>query len=175
MKLLLASCCFMLLWGFGACTSKITKWEETLHQCIATSDSTHTLLDKQLTVADIEPELQKANELWHNTKDALVNSSDTLTPESMGLLDAFNVAYFNTKQLVRERNECFEANKALRKRLDELLLDLEQGNGNRAEYCANIQHEKEELTIIESHAKDIHRRFEELKAAVIQLESGSLR
>lgn len=165
----LGICIFLSLLIFSACTSKIGKWESDLESYVTSCDSTDFLLNKQIDTIELEEVVGNSSIIWNQTKPAIIN--DTLDPETLKILDAFNTAYSNTKSLVSERIKCNEANKKLKVRLNALLEDLEQGNGDRSTFCASIQHEKEELTIIRNHAIDIHRRFEELKSSKKQFES----
>lgn len=161
---LLLSLCVLL-----SCNSKIGKWENDLKLCITSSDSTSYLLNNQIDTTELKELVASAENIWNQTKPLLVN--DTLDPETLKTLDAFNTTLSNSRFLANERSKCNEANKKLRIRLSALLEDLEQGNGDRSTFCASIQHEKEELTIIRNHAIDIHRRFEELKSSKTQFES----
>lgn len=153
----------------ASCNSKIGKWENDLRSYITSCDSTHFLLNNQIDSTELEEVVENSSIIWNQTKPLLIG--DTLDPETLKILDAFNTSYSNTKLLVSERNKCNEANQKLRSRLSSLLEDLEQGNGDRSTFCSSIQHEKDELTIIRNHAIDIHRRFEELKSSKKQFES----
>ena len=160
---------FLSLCILASCNSKIGKWENDLKSYITSCDSTDFLLNTQMDTLELEEVVVNSATIWSQTKPLLIN--DTLDPGSLKILDAFNTAFSNTKSLVSERSKCSAANKKLRIRLNSLLEDLEQGNGDRSTFCASIQHEKEELTIIRNHAIDIHRRFEELKSSKKQFES----
>ena len=117
-------------------------------------------------------ELLEAELTWNQIKLKFSTQQDTLTKEQMETLDQFNVAYHNAGNLKTELLKCLVANSKQRLRLQQLRNDIESGSGKRSEYCANVQHEKEELTIIEAHAKDIHRRFEELKRSRQQFNNN---
>ncbi len=157
--------CFVL----ASCTSKVSKWQNQITACIASVDSTRYSLNTQIDSSALVDLLNDSKFKWERLKQQLMR--DTLDKESLIVLDAFNTAYSNSKNLTEERNSCNVANNALKKRLLNLLDDIEHGNGDRSSYCASVQHEKEELTIIRNHAIDIHRRFEELKSSKTQFEN----
>jgi hypothetical protein len=151
-----------------ACTSKTQKWALELRSFQATSDSVSHVLNQQIDTVELAQTIETAASCWQDAKSHF--SSDTLDLETLDLLDAFNVAYSNGKNLVSEYTSCNVANKQLKKRLALLQSDIQNGNGNRSTYCASITKEKEELTIIRNHAMDIRRRFEELKSSMEQFQ-----
>ena len=151
-----------------SCSSKIQKFEQDLETCIAKTDSVQSILKTTLNNENFTDELLEAEVIWNQLKLKYNDSDDTLSKEQMGVLDDFNVAFHNARNLEQERLKCLVASSKQRLRLQRLKNDIALGNGKRSEYCANVQHEKEELTIIETHAKDIHRRFEELKRSKAQ-------
>ena len=155
-----------------SCSSKIDKWEKDLEICITKTDSVQYLLKTTLGDEQLEEELLEAEVLWNQLKLKFEDSNDTLTKEQMEILDDFNVAFHNARNLNKERLKCLIATSKQRLRLQRLENDIKLGNGKRSEYCENVQHEKEELTIIETHAKDIHRRFEELKRSKTQFNEN---
>lgn len=156
----------------GSCSSKIEKWEKDLDTCISKTDSLQSLLKNTVGDEALTNELLEAEVIWNQLKLKYDVSNDTLTKEQMEVLDDFNVAFHNARNLKSELLKCLVASSKQRLRLERLKNDIQQGNGKRSEYCANVQHEKEELTIIEKHAKDIHRRFEELKRSKAQFNEN---
>lgn len=151
-----------------ACTSKMQKWEHEIQASIATSDSTAYLLTEQIDSVDLAQLIESATESWTLAK--MQFKSDTLSIEALNLLDAFNVDYSNGKNLISEYSRCKLAATAQKKRLLLLQTDIQNTSGDRSTYCASIQKEKEELTIIRNHAIDIRRRFEELKRSLEQFQ-----
>ena len=151
-----------------ACTSKMQKWKQDVESFIATSDSTSYILNKQIDSTELTQLLESAAVCWSEAKSQFI--SDTLSIETLHLLDAFNVDYSNSKNLAAEYSLCKSAVKAQKERLILLQTDIQNGSGDRSVYCASIQKEKDELTIIRTHAIDIHRRFEELKISLEQFQ-----
>ena len=156
----------------SSCSSKIQQFEKDLETCISKTDSVQFLLKNTLNDEAFTDEILEAEVVWNQLKLKFEDSNDTLSKEQMEILDDFNVAFHNARKLRQERLKCLVANSEQRLRLERLKNDIELGNGKRSEYCANVQHEKEELTIIEAHAKDIHRRFEELKRSKAQFNQN---
>ncbi len=156
----------------ASCSSKIEKFEKDLETCISKTDSVQFLLKNTLNDEDFTDQILQAEVIWNQLKLKFEAYNDTLSKEQMETLDDFNVAFHNARNLQKERLRCLVANSEQRLRLQRLKNDIELGSGKRSEYCANVQHEKEELTIIEAHAKDIHRRFEELKRSMAQFNQN---
>ncbi len=157
----------------SSCGGKTSKWNETLNTCIASSDSTAHYFQNELSLEDVTTSIQYAEELWRQTTTAI--SADTLSLDFAEDLDAFNVAFHDAKNLATEYEQCKTANATARIRLENLKTDIANGAGNRSEYCASVQHEKEELTKIRNHCTDIRRRFEELKTSTAQFEQALAR
>lgn len=156
----------------SSCSSKIEKWEKDLDTCISKTDTVQFLLKNTISEDALTDEILEAEVIWNQLKLKYDVSNDTLTKEQMEVLDDFNVAFHNARNLKSELLKCLVASSKQRLRLERLRNDIQQGNGKRSEYCSNVQHEKEELTIIEKHAKDIHRRFEELKRSKAQFNEN---
>jgi len=171
MKLLPVFLSFSIILTISSCSSKIEKFEKDLETCISKTDSVQYLLKNTLNDKDFMDEILQSEVIWNQLKLKYEYSNDTLSAEQMKVLDNFNVAFHNAKNLRQERLKCLVASSEQRLRLQQLKNDIELGNGKRSEYCANVQHEKEELTIIRNHAMDIHRRFEELKSSKAQFEN----
>jgi len=172
MKSFLVFLSFSIILVISSCTSKIQKFEQDLETCISKTDSIQALLKTSLNNENFTDELLQAEVIWNQLKLKYDDSNDTLSKEQMEVLDDFNVAFHNARNLQQERLRCLVASSEQRLRLQRLKNDIALGNGKRSEYCANVQHEKEELTIIETHAKDIHRRFEELKRSKAQFNQN---
>lgn len=156
-----------------SCSGKSTAWKQTLNQCIASSDSTAYYFNNELALEEVNTTVQRASALWTQVKANL--GSDTLDLNFAKELDAFNVAFHNAKNLPTEYEQCKTANATIRIRLQNLQTDIDNGAGSRSDYCASVQHEKEELTKIRNHCTDIQRRFEELKTSTAQFEQAMAR
>lgn len=162
-------------WGLGlfvtlvlfACTSKMQKWEREMQSAIATSDSTAFILNT-IDPTELQESTEAATVLWNMVK--IQFKQDTLSIEALRSLDAFNVAYKNSKELSTEYSHCKSAEIEQKKRLILLQSDIQNASGDRSTYCASIQKEIEELTIIRMHAIDIRRRFDELKTSMEQFQ-----
>lgn len=164
---------FLGIIALSSCGGKTSKWNATLDTCISASDSTSSYFEKELHLEEVTSSVQYAEQLWKQTTMAI--AADTLNLDFAEELDAFNVAFHNAQNLTTEYEQCKTANATARIRLENLKTDIANGAGNRSEYCANVQHEKDELTKIRKHCVDIQRRFEELKAATAQFEQALAR
>jgi hypothetical protein len=166
---LLISTFFLLL----ACSGKTTAWKEDLRVCIAGTDSTAFTFRQQIDSAHVYQLMEESEVMYHSIKTTLVG--DTLPIDFAQQLDAFVASYKNAEMLIDEWKKCQQANEQLNLRLKNLKADIENGTGDRTNYCSNVSREKGELTKIRNHCKDIQRRFEVLKDAKEQFEPSFLR
>lgn len=151
-----------------ACSSKTEKWSLDLEACIKSADSTTTILNETIAADELKSLLVDSRILFQEVKAAV--SDDTLDVEFGQQLDQFSTAYRNALTLESEYTHCKHATSELTDRLKQLKSDIENTNGDRAEYCAYVTREKGELTKIQNHCKDIRLRFDELKAAKADFE-----
>lgn len=151
-----------------ACSSKTEKWSLDLEACIKSADSTSAILNETIVADELKSLLVESRILFQEVKASV--SDDTLDVEFGQQLDQFSTAYRNALTLESEYKHCENAATKLTDRLKQLKSDIDNTNGDRAEYCAYVTTEKGELTKIQNHCKDIRLRFDELKAAKADFE-----
>lgn len=120
-------------------------------------------------------DLKDWKELYIVTSDLklkMINQhkNDTLSIELGVALDAILVANQRLHGLGVDKVSCKMANLQLAKRLNELLVDIQSGAGNRASYYKHVTRELEETEKISTHAKTLLERFAAAKQAIAQFK-----
>ncbi len=150
-----------------ACQSKLGKFQSSLEQVIKTNDS----IGKSIQRLDTNYVLKlrgKSRQLLLQFNIELGN--DTLDLEATKSIDEFVNAYRSTDFFIPDLRSLRVNQLKQQKRLELLKSDIQQGNGDRLQYFAHIQHELSEAKIMRKHNLILENHFNNFKAEYLQFK-----